>query len=136
MINNVIMTKKLPFSAAIILVLFLLISLPKQSFSQSNWDKLVPMAQKHYSPEQARELPDLKIKQINFLFSKSFYLEKNNKRVYKPCDASIIDVENYNKYRLQDKIRKVEISGCTDFIVLLSWNDIEAAFKEMEASKE
>ncbi|MEI7595109.1 MAG: hypothetical protein WCK02_05120 [Bacteroidota bacterium] len=130
------MTKKLPFSTVFILVLFLLIALPKQTFSQSNWDKLVPMAQKHYTPEQARELSEVKIKQINFLYAKSFYFERNDKLISKPCNTSTVDVEKYDRLRYQDKIRKIEISGCNDFIVLISLNDVKIALSKIEENKE
>jgi len=127
------MAKKLPLSSIIVSIILLFLVLPKNSFSQSNWDKLVPQAQKHYNAEQSAELSDLKILKINYLYTKSFYIERNKDNKNAPCELSNIDISKYNDLREQDRSRKIEVSGCKDFVVLLSWHDVEAAYKEIES---
>jgi hypothetical protein len=96
----------------------------------TNWDKLVPLAQKYYNRKQASTMPDLKIKQVNFLYSQSFIVSKSDCKI----NENELDFNAFNHLRKAGSRVKVPVAqkGCAAEIELLSIDELNSEFEKIK----
>lgn len=99
-------------------------------FVAENWDKLVPLAQKYYSRRQAAILEEYKIKQTNFLYSKSFTITTSGCNI----NENDLDFNSLSQKRKVDARNTVHITqqGCSAEIELLSINEVNTALDKIK----
>ncbi|MBI4646358.1 MAG: hypothetical protein HY738_07145 [Bacteroidia bacterium] len=123
--------------------LFLLTVLSGQLLAQSK-EEIDKRALKYYSNQEIKEMPAYKIKQINYLFTKSFIIPDEMKEKVDPAQ---IDINQYTRIREYDSQKKVnlinngtvtsEADAFTEkYIILLSIKEIQQAYKDIEEGKE
>lgn len=99
------------------------------SVDATNWNKLVPNAQRVYSKKDASEFSLVKLKQVNYLYSNSFELGSAD------CSTETINYAAVFSNRQDDKRVTVPVktkAGCTVNITLLSNNEVQKEFKKIE----
>lgn len=95
----------------------------------TNWNKLVFAAQQVYSKKDASEFTTVKLKQVNYLYSKSFELKDPD------CSAGDINYAALFSNRQEDKRITIPVKtkeGCTVNVTLLSHNEVQKEFKKIE----
>jgi hypothetical protein len=93
----------------------------------------------YYSQEQIANMPDVKIKQINYLYQKSFVIPKEFEAI---INADEINIRDYSNLRLSDKRAKVFIKNTNAhseresensyYINLISIDELQQAYKEIK----
>ncbi|HBF89262.1 MAG TPA: hypothetical protein DDX39_11535 [Bacteroidales bacterium] len=119
-----------------IIILALFNALFLSVFAQES-TKVDPRALKHYEVSKIDEMPESKIKKINFLFQESFIVEESSKAF---IDKNTFDVYPYTMFRKERERVRVNIAflderrieGQVDaFIILLSHQETDAAYKSI-----
>ncbi len=93
----------------------------------------------YYSQKQIANMPEVKIKQINYLYQKSFIIPKEFEAI---INADEINIRDYSNLRLSDKRAKVFIknknansekeSVNSYYIYLISIDELQQAYKEIK----
>ena len=97
-------------------------------------------AMNYYSEQQVAELSDLKIKQINYLYSNSFVVPEEMQEKINPEE---IDVRKYSKRRskservkiyliAQGETRSEEQAFTENYILLKSIDELKDAYSQLE----
>lgn len=94
-------------------------------------------ALKYYSAEQIECMPVTKIKQVNYYYTKSFYIDTTN--INPNCsDVKIdeIDVTQFSKNRKETTRASVGLKENCRNIILLSWKEVKEQYKKIETEQQ
>jgi hypothetical protein len=121
--------KKLFLSTVLLLSFFI---------SKAQKTEIDKRALNYYTQEQISEMPDVKIKQVNFLYQQSFIIPEENIKKINPQDINIID---FNQSRLPNERAKVYLSDKNSkegsenpelYFYLLSIEELQQAYKNIK----
>ncbi|MEI7597580.1 MAG: hypothetical protein WCK02_17675 [Bacteroidota bacterium] len=117
---------------------FIFLILGSILFAQKQ-SELVPMAKEHYTAKDILSLSPKDIEKINFYYTSTYNIDANNTYyqafINKHCKG-IFDItyfENMRAKGYESWYTDEEFPGLK--ITLMSWNDIEKAYREIEKAK-
>ena len=118
-----------------IFLIFLASVISNNIYSQTNKCLLIDKkALNYYTFEDINNMSLIKIKQLNYLYNKSFIIPDKFKNI---INTKEIDIRNYSGYREKNKRVKVplninERASSEEYIILLSGSEVRHKFKDIE----